>query len=123
MDNKKSLPVYNFLPTGRANAVPLQLIMARFGLSSREARKQIERERAAGALILSTSEGTGGYWRGQDAGELEKFSASMTHRARRILRTALLAEKAARKAREAAYTAAAQGGGECLKQKTDSGTT
>lgn len=99
----KFTPVYDFLPCGREHAVSLRLIMQRFGLTNREARRQIERERAAGALILSTSRGNGGYWRPgpRDVGELEQFSASMTRRACRILRSAQTAAQAARDTREA----------------------
>lgn len=121
MDAKKYLPVYDFLPAGRANAVPLRLIMQRFGLSNREARREISRERKSGALILSSVEGAGGYFRPEpcDAGELERFAASMRSRGLECLYAAQLAAQAARDTREAVADFEAAGRGtECQEQKT-----
>lgn len=60
---------------------------------SREIRKQIERERRAGALIISDN--AHGYYLTNDPAEAQRFARSMQHRAREILRTARAIEGAA----------------------------
>lgn len=74
-----------FLLHGRENA--LRHLVAMTGW---EIRKAIERERRAGALIVSDNRH--GYWL---AAEAQKFARSMHHRAREILRTARAIEEAA----------------------------
>lgn len=63
------------------------------GCRSREIRKQIERERRAGALIISDNQH--GYFLTDDPAEAQRFARSMLHRSREITRTARAVEKAA----------------------------
>lgn len=63
------------------------------GCQSREIRKQIERERRAGTLIISDN--AHGYYLTDDPAEAQRFARSMQHRAREILRTARAIEGAA----------------------------
>lgn len=62
-------------------------------LPGREIRRQIERERRAGALIISDN--AHGYYLTDDPAEAQRFARSMQHRAREILRTARAIEGAA----------------------------
>lgn len=77
-------PVFDILPVGRENAVSLSAICKTFGLDNRQARKEIERERRAGAVILSSTEPPGGYYRAANVDELKRFTASMQSRAASI---------------------------------------
>ena len=74
-------------------AVPLRHLKELAGLPDREARRQIERERMAGALIISDNQH--GYFLADDPAEAQRFARSMQHRAREILRTARAIEGAA----------------------------
>lgn len=74
-------PIFDILPEGRRNALPLALLCDIFGMDSRTARKEIERERKAGAPILSTTTPPGGYYRSRDTEELRCFVRSMERRA------------------------------------------
>ena len=80
-----------FLLHGRENALPLRHLVAMTGQDGREIRKAIERERRAGALIVSDNRH--GYWLADSPAEAQKFARSMHHRAREILRTARAIEK------------------------------
>ena len=62
-------------------------------LPGREIRRQIERERRAGALIISDN--AHGYYLTDDPSEAQRFARSMLHRSREIARTARAVEKAA----------------------------
>lgn len=63
------------------------------GRKGREIRKQIEQERRRGELIISDNQH--GYFLTDDPGEAKRFSRSMCHRAREIMRTAVAVESAA----------------------------
>ena len=80
-----------FLLHGRENALPLRHLVAMTGQDGREIRKAIERERRAGALIVSDNRH--GYWLADSPAEAPKFARSMHHRAREILRPARAIEK------------------------------
>jgi len=54
----------------------------------------IARERQTGALILSSTEGTGGYYRPGNKEELRRFVASMDSRSREIIKAATVAREA-----------------------------
>ena len=82
-----------FLLHGRETALPLRHLVAMTGQDGREIRKAIERERRAGALIVSDNRH--GYWLADSPAEAQKFARSMHHRAREILRTARAIEAAA----------------------------
>lgn len=88
--------VEGFLPQGEANAISTAQLVALTGYrSARELQKEIEHERAAGALILSRSGDGGGYFMPSEgeAGKREIAVYVQTLRARavntlRTLRTA-----------------------------------
>ncbi len=85
--------IADLLSTGQQNAVPLRELVAYTGLPERAVRKQIERERRAGVLIISDNQH--GYYLTDDPAEAQRFARSMQHRAREILRTARAIEGAA----------------------------
>lgn len=68
------------------NGVTLRHLEKLTDLPGREIRRQIERERRAGALIISDNQH--GYYLTDDPAEAQRFARSMQHRAREILRTA-----------------------------------
>ena len=87
------------LPRGEVNAVSTADLMALAGFrTARQLQKQIETERAAGALILSAS--TGGYYLPQlgEAGraELIRYERTLRSRAIHTLRTLKTARRALR---------------------------
>lgn len=63
------------------------------GCRGREIRKQIERERRAGALIISDNQH--GYFLTDDPAEAQRFAQSMLHRSWEITRTARAVERTA----------------------------
>lgn len=88
------LIVYDALFNGRENAIPSVVLAKALGFSSvRELQKQIERERTAGAVILSDASG-GGYFRSDDPRELRLFIRTMYARAGNTLRAAESAQRA-----------------------------
>ena len=99
MNKDKPGFVEAFLPQGEANAVCTAQLVALTGYrSSRELQKEIERERAAGALILSRSGDGGGYFL-PDTGEAGKreiaaFVRTVNARAVNSLRTLKAARRA-----------------------------
>ena len=77
------MKVRDSLPFGRENAIPAKVLAEALGFpSDRELRKQIERERAAGAVILSDCH-RGRYYLSNDPEELRRFTRTLN--ARRIL--------------------------------------
>lgn len=86
--------VYDSLLYGKENAIPSAVLANVLLFSSvRELQKQIERERAAGAVILSDPTG-GGYCRSNDPRELKQFIRTMYARAGNTLRAAESAQRA-----------------------------
>ena len=87
------------LPQGEAHAIPTRQLVALCGFrSARELQKQIERERMAGALILSKSGDGGGYYL-PDSGEagrreIAAFVRTVNARAVNSLRTLKAARRA-----------------------------
>lgn len=80
--NTFSGPVASLLQEGRENAVGAEYLCLRLGLpSSRALRKEIERERREGALILSNME-KGGYYLPGSIEEVRDFKETMESRAR-----------------------------------------
>lgn len=76
----------NDIPIGRQHAVSKEELAAKWGCSTREARRIIAEIRADAAkagdyCILSTSTG-GGYWRSSDVEEIEAFIRETESRAR-----------------------------------------
>lgn len=79
---------------GRENAIPSAVLADMLMFQSvRDLQKQIERERAAGAVIISDPHG-GGYYRSNDPMELKRFIRTMYARAGNTLRAAESAQRA-----------------------------
>jgi hypothetical protein len=89
----RQIRIADLLPHGAENGVNLHHLEKMTGLDGREVRRQIERERRAGALIVSNNKD--GYYLTDDPAEAQRFARSMQHRAREILRTARAIEEAA----------------------------
>ena len=70
--------VFDLLPVGAEYAISRRALAALTGLSDRQLRYKISQERKAGALILSTTEDGGGYFRAADVQELRRWVAMMT---------------------------------------------
>lgn len=74
--------VVDHLQVGRENAVPSTELAAMCGFTStRELRHEIARERADGAVILSTTAGRGGYFLPATEDEVRQFIATLSNRA------------------------------------------
>lgn len=86
--------ISKFLPTGRENAISSAALAEIMGCKTvRELQKQIERERLAGAVILSDTH-SGGYYLSDDPSELRRFIRTLNARARNTLRAAESAQMA-----------------------------
>ena len=86
------LQVSDLLPHERENALKLRDLKELFSMDSRTIRSLIQRERQHVPIL---SDNLSGYWISDDAAEVQKFTASMRHRARQIWATAAHVEKAA----------------------------
>lgn len=85
---EKQSPIFDILPIGRERAISSEALAAVTGCKSvRELQKRIERERLAGAVILSDTH-SGGYYRSNDPAELRRFVRTLNARARNTLRAA-----------------------------------
>lgn len=79
---------------GKENAIPSKQLAHILGFRSvRELQKTVERERSAGAVILSDPCG-GGYYLSDDPEELRRFTRTLHARARNTLKAAESAERA-----------------------------
>lgn len=88
------MKVRDYLHYGRDNAIPSKVLAEALGYQSvRDLQKQIERERAAGAVILSDPCG-GGYYLSNDPAELRRFTRTLNARARNTIRAAQSAQMA-----------------------------
>ena len=86
--------VRDSLRYGKENAIPSKILARALGFNSvRDLQKQIERERAAGAVILSDSHG-GGYYLSNDPEELRRFTQTLNARARNTAKAAISAQRA-----------------------------
>ena len=86
--------VCDSLHYGRDNAIPAKMLAENLGFQTvRDLLKQIERERAAGAVILSDSHG-GGYYLSNDPEELKRFTRTLNARAKNTIRAAQSAQRA-----------------------------
>lgn len=88
--------VYELLLSGSENAVPLRHLVSLLDMDERSVRAQIARERKAGHIIISDNEH--GYFLPSGTDEIRRFSRSMNHRAKEILKVAQIAEDALAKA-------------------------
>lgn len=86
--------ISDFLPVGRKNAISSAALAEIMGCKSvRELQKMVERERLAGAVILSDTH-DGGYYLSDDPAELRRFVRTLNARARNTLRAAESAQVA-----------------------------
>lgn len=84
------MKVHDYLHYGIENAIPSKAL----GFQSvRDLQKQIERERAVGAVILSDPCG-GGYYLSNDPEELLRFTKTLNARARNTMKAAESAQRA-----------------------------
>ena len=87
------LKVYDSLRYGRDNAIPSKPLAEALGFRSvRDLQKQIEKERSAGAVILSDP--GGGYYLSNDPAELLRFTRTLEARARNTIKAAESAHRA-----------------------------
>ena len=88
------MKVFDSLHYSKENAIPSKALAQALGYQSvRDLQKQIERERAAGAVILSDPCG-GGYYLSNDPAELLRFTRTLNARARNIIKAAQSAQMA-----------------------------
>ena len=88
------MKVRDSLPFGRESAISAKVLAEALGFpSDRELRKQIERERAAGAVILSDCH-RGGYYLSNDPEELRRFTRTLNARAKNTAKAAQSAQEA-----------------------------
>lgn len=88
------MKVFDSLHYGKENAIPSKALAQALGFQSvRDLQKQIERERAAGAVILSDPCG-GGYYLSNDPEELLRFTRTLNARARNTIKAAQSAQMA-----------------------------
>ena len=89
---KKEISVMAHLPEGRENAISGKELVSLLGLSStRQLQILIAKERAQGALILSSTVPPGGYYTSKDPAEVEAFVRMMESKAKKtfkVLRSA-----------------------------------
>ncbi|MCB7317149.1 hypothetical protein [Lacrimispora sp. 210928-DFI.3.58] len=105
-----SLIVADILPEGKENAVSSEALCNFLGFGSvRELQKQIARERAAGAVILSTCQDDGGYFLPGNDQEVKEFIRTLESRGKKTL----LALRSARKLLRRQEVSASAGENEC----------
>ncbi len=86
-------PVRDSLRYGRECAIASKPLAKALGFQSvRDLQKQIERERAAGAVILSDPCG-GGYYLSNDPAELRRFTQTLHARATNTMKAAESAQR------------------------------
>ena len=82
---EKTFEIMDMLPEGKNNAISAETLTRMLQLrSKRELQKRIERERKAGALILSST--SGGYYTSRNRAEVQEFVRTLEARARQISR-------------------------------------
>lgn len=82
---------------GEHNAIPARVLMKMTGYSSiRNLQAEIERERVAGALILSKCTEGGGYYLPNSRAEIARYETTLRRRAISTLRTLKTARAALR---------------------------
>ncbi len=92
-DTGRQMKIADFLSHGPENGQTITDLEKLTDWKSREIRRQIERERRSGTLIISDNKN--GYFLASDPAEVQQFTRSMRHRAREILRTVRAIEEAA----------------------------
>lgn len=92
------LIVADILPQGKDNTMGAGALCSRLGFESiRELQKEIARERAAGAVILSTCQEDGGYFLPRNVREVKEFIKTLENRGRNTLRVLESARELLRK--------------------------
>lgn len=84
--------VADYLLPGRENAVSRQALADRLGISERDLRRRVERERLAGTPILASTE-VGGYYLPASSDDTARFVASMRSRGVKVLLVAQAVER------------------------------
>lgn len=84
--------IADFIPTGKENAISKAELVRRLGIGEREVRKHIEKARARGEPILSSSH-KNGYWISDNCDELEAYIKEAENRANSIHRANNLLKK------------------------------
>lgn len=80
--------ISEYLPTGKQNAIPSKALADMLGFDTvRELQKAIERERQAGAVILSTCTEGGGYFLPANETEIREFIRTLSNRAKNTRRS------------------------------------
>ena len=90
---RQAVHIADFLSYGSENGVTLVHLEKLTCLTGRKIRRQIERERRSGSLIISDNKS--GYFLTDDPAEAQRFARSMLHRSREIAKTARAIEEAA----------------------------
>ena len=101
--NKGLLPfsIRDMLPEGKENAIPSKELSALLGMTSvRELQQEIARERAAGAVILSTCQDGGGYYLPASDQEVKEFIRTLENRGKNTLAALRSARNYLRQAEE-----------------------
>ena len=82
------MKITDYLPTGKENAIPSKTLAEILGFDTvRERQKAIERERQAGAVILSTCTEGGGYFLPANETEIREFIRTLSNRAKNTRRS------------------------------------
>ena len=82
------MKITDYLPTGTENAIPSKTLAEILGFDTvRELQKAIERERQAGAVILSTCTEGGGYFLPANETEIREFIRTLSNRAKNTRRS------------------------------------
>lgn len=89
----RQIKIADRLSHGAENGINLHHLEKMTGLSGREVRREIERERRSGELIISDNRH--GYFLTDDPAEAKRFARSMKRRADQIIKTAQAVETAA----------------------------
>ncbi len=86
--------VRDSLRYGKDNAIPSKILAEALGFPTvRDLQRAVENERAAGAVILCDSNGAG-YYLSNDPVELQRFTRTLTARAKNTLKAAESAQRA-----------------------------
>lgn len=82
------MKISEYLPIGKENAIPSKTLAEILGFDTvRELQKAIERERQAGAVILSTCTEGGGYFLPANETEIREFIRTLSNRAKNTRRS------------------------------------
>ena len=74
------------IPYGKDNAITREQLVQSTGLSDRAVRREIERLRESGEVILSSSQHKG-YWQSDDEMEIDAYRNELKARERSLART------------------------------------